>query len=620
MARAIRWQGSFVSLVGMTCTVSIYDEGWTGGVTTLTMAADPFTYEEDGSSDLLDVVRTKTGYIRVVEETYGALSDIFPETNNEHYVTVTYAGSIVFVGYIQAQSFDQNYEPAPRVLNIPVVSPLGIAGGLRLSAPSSPSYVTLASVLKECIDKMDAGITTLVFPDYIISGSERVLSMKMNTLSYCPFNDNYNIYVGSSQPLYNPQTVAEFIEALCHCFGLMVHDNGRTMIFTRYDYNGYYNQYDVSTLAYSSPTYQTITAGSSVLSIATDPKSADSKESTILPVSKVEINYDDDIDPTYECPYQRSKAHTYGDNWVLLTPSTDEISSSNLTTSSMPTTTSNNVAVCATNGSDPESSSFKEQIMFSRVTSTSEIFTWKLYNIPKYSNNGCKISFKLKSVEWHEVGGRYYYDTVDAKAKSVGVRIKNGSLYLQSSGTWAAAADVIYRNTGGTEGNNATWEWTFWRTMNSITSPLEITFFAGDNLDAGGGVGLYAIEELKIEPVKKGITSYVSSDNSNQTVINSANGSPEETSVSQTINVMRKSEDALVNTSGSFYSTVTCRYTYMFVTQYRLDYDTFLLPSTVYYVNKILIGTSGYRRRIIGFKFDLWNDRVTVMAQGSSTL
>ena len=153
--------------------------------------------------------------------------------------------------------------------------------------------------------------------------------------------------------------------------------------------------------------------------------------------------------------------------------------------------------------------------------------------------------------------------------------------------------------------------------MYSITSPLEITLFYGNNDEQ---VGLYAIEDIKIEPIKKGIASYVASDMSDSVELTSGNGSQETASVSQTINVKRKSEDALVNASGGFYSVLACRYTYMFVTQYRIDYDTYVYPSAIHYLNKVSLGTNSNYKRIIGFKFDMWNDVVTVMAQGSSTL
>ena len=42
MARGKRWTVPFVSLSGIECRVDIYDEGWTGEVTTLQGAASPF--------------------------------------------------------------------------------------------------------------------------------------------------------------------------------------------------------------------------------------------------------------------------------------------------------------------------------------------------------------------------------------------------------------------------------------------------------------------------------------------------------------------------------------------------------------------------------------------------
>lgn len=615
MAGLVRWQGSFKSISNITCTVSIYDEGWNGGVTTLTLAADPIVIEEDDSTDLLNVVRIKTGYLQVVEENYDDLSDIYPQTNIEHSIVVTYNNATVFVGYLQAQSFDQEYSPGPRVISIPFTSPLGIAGGVWMPTPNAPSYQTLGSALKDAIDMLGAGTTTVVFPDYILSGTDRVLSLSINTLAYCPFNDEYNSKVGSDQPLYTPKTVLEFIEDLCNCFGLMVHDLGYEMIFTRFDYDGSYNEYVVNTMGSYSPSFRTITNGSTVLTINAAPKSNESSLSTILPNNVVEIEYNDDVDPTYEIPYNRTKAYLFGDSWVILTPSTDEITSPYLSTSSMPTTTSGSVAVCAINGSDV-ANSFKEAIMFSRVGDSQEIFTWKLYNVPKYAGNGCRLTFALKAVTWHEVDGDYYYDTAEAKAKSIGVRIKNGSLYFQSNGTWAAAPDVLYRNTGGSEGNTDTWILSIWTSMHSITDPLEITFFSGLDEQAG----LYAIEDLKIEPIHKAITSYVYIDRNDNVKLKSVNGANNETSVSQSFNVKRKSEYALVKPSGGFYEVLACSYGYMFLTQYRLNYDTFIVPSSIYYLNKVKIGSNDIQRRVIGFKFDLWNEKVTIMAQGSSTL
>jgi len=626
MARAVKWTIPFKNLSNMDCRIDIYEEGYSDDPIILSpanadapgcAASSPFTYEESNTEDLMEVVRTKTGYINLVELQQDALRELFPQTNTEHMVKVYRGTALIFVGFLQAQSFDNEYKPCPRIISIPVACALSVAYGIRFAPTSNPSYRTLASVLKEAVETIDAGIDKIIFPDYILSETERILSLRINTLAYCPFNDDYNIYVGSTETLYNPDLVSDFIENLCHCFGLTAHAVGSEIVFAKYDYNGNYNEYIVNTMDSDTPSFRAIASGATTIDLTSlQPKSDQSRETTILPVNKVEIEYDDKIDPSYSLPYNRTKAHTYGDNWVILTPSTDEITSEYFTFSSLPTTTSNNVACCATNGSD-STNGFNEMMMFSRVTSASELFTWKLYNVPKYANRGCKLMFSLLFVTPHEVGGRMYYDTTSAPAKSMGVRIKNGGKYFQNNGTWAAAPDVIYRNTGGTEGETNEWELTIWTAMNDITSPLEITFFAGNN---SMQVGLLAMEDITLEPIQKGIEKYVANDNSNRDVFTNNNGSVKTTSLSQTFNVRRKSEKALVKSNGGFYSTVASNYGYMFATQYLLSYDTFIMPSIIHYLQKYIIGASSVKRRIVGFDFNLWDDIVTIKAQGSATL
>ena len=144
------------------------------------------------------------------------------------------------MGFLQAQSFDNEYKPCPRLISIPVACALSVAYGIRFEPTSNPSYRTLASVLKEAVETIDAGIDKIIFPDYILSESERILSLRINTLAYCPFNDDYNIYVGSTETLYNPDLVSDFIENLCHCFGLTAHAIGSEIVFAKYDYDGNY--------------------------------------------------------------------------------------------------------------------------------------------------------------------------------------------------------------------------------------------------------------------------------------------------------------------------------------------------------------------------------------------
>ena len=105
MARNIRWRCSFKSLKGVSCVINIYDNDWSGGIVSVTGADDPFYYEEDNSDDILnEVIRYRTGYIRLVEQgVFGALKDIYPTSTFDRFVEVLYDGAVVFNGYIQSE-------------------------------------------------------------------------------------------------------------------------------------------------------------------------------------------------------------------------------------------------------------------------------------------------------------------------------------------------------------------------------------------------------------------------------------------------------------------------------------------------------------------------------------
>ena len=81
----------FKSLTGNACSIDIYDDAYTGtAVTTLTGAPHPITFDEDDDDDLLTVVRSKTGYLNLIETTAGELDGVYPTTNTSRQVKAYY--------------------------------------------------------------------------------------------------------------------------------------------------------------------------------------------------------------------------------------------------------------------------------------------------------------------------------------------------------------------------------------------------------------------------------------------------------------------------------------------------------------------------------------------------
>ena len=298
MARAKRWTIPFMSMNGTSCHVDIYDEGWTGSVTTLTGAADPFEYEEGDSEDLLnDIIRYRTGYIRIIENVYGDLDDIYPSLNTDRYVEFYYGSTLDFVGYIQAQNFDNEWAPGPRVVELPVISPLGLASGINIDFTynDSPAWWSMRSIITKVLSQLNGGYTGWYFPKFMPSLANQALTLDglfLNSLVLVPWSGNYdkNHEISTTNSIYAPKTLEEVLKIICTGFGLILHDVPGTPIFQRVDFQGDYLMFPMSGNISTATT--SVTDITSIASVA----SAQNVMSTVMPLSKIDVEYDGDID------------------------------------------------------------------------------------------------------------------------------------------------------------------------------------------------------------------------------------------------------------------------------------------------------------------------------------
>lgn len=301
MARSIRWTFNFKSFAGVTCRVDIYDEG-SYSPTTLTPATNPFYYEEDKSEDLLNVVRAKTGYIRVVETSYNELIDLYAISNRSHFVKFYYGSRLDFVGYMQCQAFENPWIAGSRVLEFPITSPLGVADG-HLFEKNNPQYKTLASLLYEVMSGLNADYERVVYPD-LLNG----LAGKINTAIVCPFSKNFSQEMSSVWAnLYDPLDYASFIKGLCNAFGLIAHDEGTSLVFSKFDHNGGYKYVLLSNLANLSVINTSSVSGNTTMSLDNyfSNRDDDGKHSRVMPLKKLDIQYQGDFIHETDIPFNR---------------------------------------------------------------------------------------------------------------------------------------------------------------------------------------------------------------------------------------------------------------------------------------------------------------------------
>lgn len=309
MARNIRWFVTFKSFDGTDCRVNIYDNDWPAGVSLpLRGAADPFYYEEDDSDDLLnDVLRYRTGYIRVVEQTVGQLDDIYPTSTFDRYVEFIYGNDLVFNGYIQVQDFSRTVETlstdtteqCARVVELPVISPMGLADQ-RTFTPTPfnpPTTVTLGELLDIV---MNNGVYEKVtFPNITGTGFDK----EIFSLVVCPFNTDYHHSMTTQvmDKMFDPQTHAYLIEAICKAFGWICHDTPKALVFTSFDYMSTYVKYPVGHIGETNYRQnESIAQVAEALTTYFTPTDAKARMSTLLPETGIEVDYEgDDGNPDF---------------------------------------------------------------------------------------------------------------------------------------------------------------------------------------------------------------------------------------------------------------------------------------------------------------------------------
>lgn len=295
MARNIRWRCSFMSLKGVSCVINIYDNDWSGGIVSVTGADDPFYFEEDNSDDILnEVIRYRTGYIRLVEQgVFGALKDIYPTSTFDRFVEVLYDGAVVFYGYIQVQDFSNDLVPNPRVIELPVISPLGLCDKLRFNAIIPPVMKTLGELLDIMLYASSVtlqGYQKVVVPD--MNGTD--LSQTVMSLFVSPWNDDYwhSMTTQTWSKVMSPETYDVLIDGICKAFGWICHDTPTALVFTSFEHRGNYISYPIGHVGESG--YGTTVSIPSLSQLTTyfNPADDEANVSTIQPDTGIEIDYE----------------------------------------------------------------------------------------------------------------------------------------------------------------------------------------------------------------------------------------------------------------------------------------------------------------------------------------
>lgn len=238
MNRTIRWRISFKTIKERKAMVYIYEDGYAGDVIDLEGAEKPISTEEDSSEELLYPVRSHTGYLRVIDN--GDLAGLMPSDNMQHYVELYIDSILEWCGYMQAATFTQAWDTPPIEVEYPLISGIGVLGGLFLDEKKSFSDITLAAMLKECFDMSRINYDFVYMPAYPTQPSTS--KPALNILSCSRFNFFEESNAERDDKDYKPLDswkAMDVVSEILKFFGWSLYEKGRTLYIVEHGCNEY---------------------------------------------------------------------------------------------------------------------------------------------------------------------------------------------------------------------------------------------------------------------------------------------------------------------------------------------------------------------------------------------
>lgn len=483
--RGLRWIMNFNTLGGKSCQVYIYDEGYTGSTQSIVGTDEPFFFEESDTDDMLSVIRYKTGYIRVIEHSEGELTDLYPQATFDKFVEVYYGGTLIFTGFIQLQNISEDWVAYPRVLEFPVISPLGLIAKNNFSVFDPPQDLTLGYLMSEVMTDIDGGYTSVIFPD-----TSPAFAGTINSLVINPTNSEFSQSLANNKPMMKPINHEEFVEALCNAYGWMAHDLPGAIVFTQYDYKGNYATYSLSNLA-TLTGKTSYTAGSTERDVDDYFTLADNaaKREVILPKKNVVLSYEGGFVSSAQFEFSKFKFYNdreYGNMVAAFLEAEDNmqisgpyVANTNIFNSSTGHITNNfvNVTNCGTISEHKERILIKYDPTWSYSTS---IFTLHFYNPPSTGN----FTFEYK-LEWGNMLQDLGTDA-DTDHYNIVYNIRVGSLYYQGQGAWSSTRPGGYSQTG-------------LKVTNAPAGPVHVEFYP--SVYSGTPVELLTLSDIKLSEI-----------------------------------------------------------------------------------------------------------------------
>lgn len=231
MAKNIRWMIPFKTLDDKNAVINIYKEGYFDEVTILEPAYNTFETQESTDEELMKPIRTHTGYIRIIDN--GDIGGLMPSDNRQHYVEFLIEGDLKWCGYMQADTFSEDWDITPLEVEFPVISGIGILDSISMDQDLEMDLTSLCGLLLECIDATGVDYNYIYIPKEVKESAASEFYLLPLDLRISRFNFfKVNNSVNTDDPdweRYDADTYSDLLEELCKFWGWTLHERGRDL-------------------------------------------------------------------------------------------------------------------------------------------------------------------------------------------------------------------------------------------------------------------------------------------------------------------------------------------------------------------------------------------------------
>ena len=226
---AIHWQIKFRSLRNeILYTANIYDDSYTGTTPVqLTGAAVPFETQEDDNDDMFEPVRLQSGYLRINDTGEDAdgnafnWRDLIPTTDVDRPVTLTKEdGTIMWMGFLQAQNFGALLYGNPQERAFPMQCPLTVASRTDVDVLQT-QIQNFAYILERVVESIPTPCRPTAF---VIQGGAAAQAWLMKRVDWQNFaTEDADGYLTAAY------TMLELLEEVCRFWGWTARMRGTTL-------------------------------------------------------------------------------------------------------------------------------------------------------------------------------------------------------------------------------------------------------------------------------------------------------------------------------------------------------------------------------------------------------